>query len=313
MKNRASACTWSRRTVLAGAAGITACAAPDFRRGKFVAAGQPAAVLIYALTPGLLAGWPRRPTPNGLAALPPGAAAMPEIGALTSGGRPADLESLAALRPRLIVDYGDVGDEHATLSARFEARLGAPWLSLDGALIRTPQALIRAGDALDAGPAARRLADAAEDALGRWRRAAPGPSFYYARGADGLETAFAGALGGEVLEDAGWTNLAVGGRDIGRVSREQIAAWDPEAVVTLDRALAGRMAADPFWRHRRNGAARRILWIPDTPFGWIDRPPSINRLLGCLWAAGASADEIGALSRLMFGGSGPKSMPQWIA
>lgn len=293
----------------AGCEGRTAPAGP----GNYLAAGQPAAVLIYALTPDRLAGWPRRPGPDSLAALPPGAAALPEIGALTTGGRPADLEALAALRPALILDYGDTDDEHADLADRFAARLGAPWLSLDGALERTPQALVRAGEALEVPRFGRRLAEAADLALRRWRDGPAGPAFYYARGGDGLETAFSGALATQVLEGAGWTNRAVGGRDIGRVSREQVAAWDPETVVTLDRTLAERMAAEPFWRRRRNGAGRRILWIPDTPFGWIDRPPSINRLLGCLWIAGAPHDPIRALSKLMFQGTGPRRMPQWIA
>lgn len=312
--------TLTRRALTLGAGAIAAgplagCKGPSRSQGQgaVLAAGQPAAVLIYALAPMRLAGWPRRPGPDGLEALPADAAALPEIGALTTGGRPADLESLAALRPRLIVDYGDVGDEHAALADRFAERLGAPWLSLDGTLERTPQALIQAGDALEVSPFGRRLAEAADLALARWRDGPAGPSFYYARGGDGLETAFAGALATQVLEGAGWTNRAVGGRDIGRVSREQIAAWDAEAVVTLDRALAERMAADPFWRQRRNGGARRLLWIPEAPFGWIDRPPSINRLLGCLWTTGAPHDQIRTLSKLMFRGSGPRRMPQWIA
>ena len=303
----------SRRALLAAGAGLASCGAPPISRGKALAAGQPAAVLIYALTPERLAGWPRRPGPEGLAALPAGAAALPEIGALTTGGRPADPEALAALRPALILDYGDTGDEHAALADRFAGRLGAPWLSLDGALDRTPQALIRAGEALEVPRFGRRLAEAADLALRRWQESPAGPSFYYARGGDGLETAFRGALATQVLEGAGWTNRAVGGRDIGRVSREQVAAWDPEAVVTIDRGLAERMAADPFWRRRRGGGRRRILWIPDAPFGWIDRPPSINRLLGCLWTAGAPHDQIRTLSKLMFQGPGPRNMAQWIA
>lgn len=308
-----------RRTLIVGGAATSAAIlsgcgqrGPGPGSGSVLAAGQPAAVLIYALAPDRLAGWPRRPTADGLQALPPGAARIPEVGALTTGGRPADLESLAALRPGLVIDYGDLQDEHAGLATRFEDRLRIRWLSLDGALTRTPQAMTRAGEALGsdrAGP----LAEAASDVLERWRRAPAGPDFYYARGGDGLETAFAGALATQVLEGAGWTNRATGGRDIGRVSREQVAAWDPEAIVTLDLALARRMASDPFWRRRRNGAPRRILRIPDAPFGWIDRPPSINRLLGCLWAAGAPHEDVRALSRLMFQGPGPAAAAEWLA
>jgi iron complex transport system substrate-binding protein len=31
---------------------------------------------------------------------------------------------------------------------------------------------------------------------------------------------------------------------------------------------------------------RRIYLSPNTPFGWIDSPPGINRLIGVRWLAG---------------------------
>ena len=152
----------------------------------------------------------------------------------------------------------------------------------------------------------------------------PAPYPPLVAGGDGLETAFAGALGTEVLEGAGWTNVATGGQDIGRVTREQVAAWDPEAIVTLDAGFATRIAADPLWRQRRDGGRRRLLLLPQAPFGWIDRPPSINRLLGCAWLGGrpfaadptASAQALGDLTQRLYGQASapaPLSLPRWIA
>ncbi|HYC73544.1 hypothetical protein [Brevundimonas sp.] len=315
--------TPGRRSVLLGLGaavaagpGLLACATAARRpAGDVVAAGQPAALLIWAVARERLAGWPRRPDARALASLPPRAAELPETGALASGGRPATPEAIAALKPRLVVDYGDADPEHQGLAARMTARLGVDWRLIDGTLPRMPDALREAGRLLDAPARGEELAEAAAAVIARWRRAPAGPSFYYARGADGLETGFRGALATEVLEGAGWINVAEGSRHIGRVSREQVAAWDPEAIVTLSPEFARAAAHDPVWRRRRDGRRRRVLLLPSTPFGWIDRPPSVNRLLGCAWLADPEAGWMGLtlLSRKLYGlAPAEVPRPQWI-
>ena len=279
-----------------------------------VAAGQPAALLIWAVARERLAGWPRKPGPRALAAQPALAAALPETGALASGGRPASPEAIAALGPRLVIDYGDADPEHQDLAARMQTRLRVDWRLIDGALPRIPEAFREAGRLLDAVPQAEALADAAAEVIERWRRAPVGPAFYYARGHDGLETGFRGALATEVLEGAGWTNVAEGSRHIGRVTREQVAAWDPEAIVTLDPAFARTAADDPVWRQRPGGGRRRLLLLPATPFGWIDRPPSVNRLLGCAWLADPDGADLTGLGRRLYGAAPAEDLqPRWIA
>lgn len=293
-----------------------ACApAPDSARDAVIAAGQPAALLIWAVARERLAGWPTRPDAACLSALPSLAAALPEIGALAGGGRAATPESIAALKSRLIIDYGDTGLEHRELAARMQVRLGAEWRLIDGALSRIPEAFREAGRLLEAPARAKDLADAAAGVIERWRRAPAGPAFYYARGADGLETGFRGALATEVLEGAGWTNVAEGSRDIGRVTLEQVAAWDPETLVTLSPDFARTAARDPVWRWRRDGRRRGLLLLPAVPFGWIDRPPSVNRLLGCAWLADPHAVgmELSLLSRTLYGlAPAEVPRPRWI-
>lgn len=311
--------TETRRSALIGAASamtLAACGPASPRgAGNVVAAGQPAALLIWAVARERLAGWPRKPSPQALAALPSMAADLPELGALGGGGRPANLEAMAALRPPLVIDYGDTDPENQTLGDRMKVRLGVDWRLIDGALTRIPEAICEAADLLDVRSAAAGLADEAEAVLDRWRRAPAGPAFYYARGADGLETGFRGSLATEVLEGAGWTNVAGDSRDIGRIAREQVAAWDPEALVTMSPEFAAAVRQDPVWRTRRNGQRRRLLLLPDHPFGWIDRPPSVNRLLACAWLAnpGAAQMAIAGLTRRLYGMAPVEvALPQWV-
>jgi iron complex transport system substrate-binding protein len=308
-----------RATIALGAAlGVapTACSrAPAGRAGDVIAAGQPAAVLIWATARRRLAGWPRRPDPDCLEGLAAGAAGLPELGSLAGPGRAADLETIAALRPSLVLDYGDTDPQNLAQVERVRQRLGVEMHLLDGALQHIPAAFRQAGGLLDVAARGEDLATVAEGLLARWRAAPAGPAFYYARGADGLETGFRGALATEVLEGARWDNVAQGSSDIGRVTLEQVVAWDPEALVTLNPAFARMARETPAWRRRRDGSLRRILLFPDRPFGWIDRPPSVNRLLGCAWLASPDdgAVTLSVLSRRLYGMAPAEiQRPRWI-
>lgn len=311
--------TTTRRSALVGLGGLAALAGcstpPASTRRDVVAAGQPAALLIWAVARERLAGWPRRPATDCLATLPPIAAALPQLGSLSGTGTAANLEAIAALSPSRVIDYGDLDPEFQAVGERFKARLGVEWTLIDGALRNIPDALRQAASLLNTESAVIPLADRATETLTAWSRPPGGPSFYYARGNDGLETGFQGALATEVLEGGGWTNVATGGTDIGRVTREQVAAWDPEAVVTLSADFAATMRGDLVWGWRRNGRPRRLLLMPDVPFGWIDRPPSVNRLLGCAWMADpeGSGLALGSLTRRLYGMAPVETArPRWI-
>ncbi len=309
----------TRRAMLTGLGGaltLSACQqSVGGRAGDVLAAGQPAALLIWATARARLAGWPRKPSDAALRGLPSTAAALPELGSLAGPGQAANLETLAALRPTLVLDYGDTDAQNQALGQRAGQRLDVPWRLIDGGLTRIPDAFREAGALLGDPARGASLADEAEGVLDRWRQAPAGPGFYYARGGDGLETGFRGALATEVLEGAGWTNVATGSSDIGRVTLEQVAAWDPEALVTLDAGFARAARQDPVWRRRRDGSVRRILLLPDRPFGWIDRPPSVNRLLGCAWLASPDdgAVTLTLLSRRLYGMAPSEVVrPRWI-
>ena len=120
---------------------------------------------------------------------------------------------------------------------------------------------------------------------------------------------------GPVLEGARWTNVAGESRDIGRVTREQVVAWDPEVLVTLNPAFAAATRRDPVWRTRRGGGRRRLLLLPDRPFGWVDRPPSVNRLLACAWLADPAGSPLAlaSLTRRLYGMAPVEvPLPRWI-
>ena len=77
--------------------------------------------------------------PAELVFLSPEAAALQEVGRLTGRDNTANVESVLAQRPDLILDYGSVGATYASLADRMQAQTGLPDLLLDGTLARIPE------------------------------------------------------------------------------------------------------------------------------------------------------------------------------
>jgi iron complex transport system substrate-binding protein len=69
------------------------------------------------------------------------------------------------------------------------------------------------------------------------------------------------------------------------VSVEQVLLWNPDVIVTIDRDFAANVRTDPVWAPIKAVQAGRVHLSPKLPFGWVDFPPSVNRLIGLWWLA----------------------------
>ena len=259
---------------------------------RVFAAGPPASTLLYALAPEDMIGWNRRPRPAELPFLRPAVRDLPELGRLTGRGDTLNLETLIAAKPDLIVDYGTVNDTYRSLADRVQAQTGIPYILIDGRFANAPAALRLLGSILGVPGRGDALAASAEATFAEVDRVlaavpeAKRPHVYLARGPEGLETGSRGSINTEIIERAGAVNVAEGLREKGglvHVSPEQVIAWAPDTVVTLDSAFREGVKALPAWAPVPAVAQGRVFLAPALPFGFIDAPPSINRLVGLTW------------------------------
>jgi iron complex transport system substrate-binding protein len=161
-----------------------------------------------------------------------------------------------------------------------------------GHLAQTPQTLRILGGLLEVQQRADTLAVYAEAVLSRVQKQiakitpAERPTLYIARGPHGLESAVAGSIGSEVVDLVGARNVVgkeAGPHTIVDVSPEQVLAWQPEVILTIDRRFHAAVRTDPVWRQLKAVRAGRVHFVPDLPFSWLDDPPAPNRLIGLLW------------------------------
>jgi iron complex transport system substrate-binding protein len=305
--------TVNRRTILSGLA--TALAVPYAARaageaeraGRVVApakvervfaAGPPAAILLYTFAPELLLGWTRRPAPVECAFLGAGACDKPEVGRLTGRGNTTNLEVLLNLKPDLILDVGTVNDTYISLANRIQTQTGIPYALLDGRFIAIASTFRKLGELTHRTDTGETFARYAEKTIatvtGRIDKIPKDnrPRVYYARGPRGLETGLGGSINVETIEFLGAQNVA-GERKGGMatVSPEQVLAWNPDVIITIEPAVAAALHSDALWAPIKAVKTGRIYLSPKLPFGWVDFPPSVNRLIGLWWLAKALYPE----------------------
>jgi iron complex transport system substrate-binding protein len=256
-------------------------------------AGPPAMVFLYVLAPETLLGWTREFRGDEAAYVAEPYRDLPVLGRITGRGGDANLEVVLAAKPDLIFDFGSVAPTYVSLADRVQVQTGIPYVLIDGRFANTAPALRLMGEILDVEERAERLAAYTEatfadiDALLAKIPQEDRPQVYLARGPEGLETGVRGSINTEIIERVGAVNVAdaPGQRGIVNVSVEQVLLWNPEVVVTWDDRFYTRVWDDPFWQGTDAVQSRRVYLSPSEPFGWIDRPPSINRLLGMRWLA----------------------------
>ena len=124
-----------------------------------------------------------------------------------------------------------------------QEQTGVPYVLLDGRLNDSPAQLRQAGHILGQAERGQQLALRAQAILDSAHQAArpraKGLKAYLARGNDGLETGMGQSIHTEVLRLCGLTVMGDEKTDnrLGRISYEQLLAWDPDILFAQDDAF----------------------------------------------------------------------------
>jgi len=260
---------------------------------RVLAAGGPAAVFSYAIAPPSLLGWPRALRPNEKPYLHPSVRDLPGTGLLTGRGGEVNLEIILRLRPDLIVDIGSTAPVYVDLANRIQKATGIPVALLSGRFEDSAKTFLGLSRLMGQTTRGKKLAEQTTSLLDKARTLTEEmslgnrPLVYLARGVDGLETASPGSINSEIIEYAGGLNvltaLGPAPRSIVRVSMETLYRLNPQVIVTGDELFYRQLPTNPLWADLQAVKAKQVYLSPIVPFGWIDRPPSVNRLIGLRW------------------------------
>jgi len=261
---------------------------------KVYGTSPPATLMVYAMDPGLVAGLNMPVTSADTPYLDPRFVAQPVIGGWFGQGRTTNLETLLALEPDIIlVWYWTFSAMDEKMASTLE-RLGIPvvYMALEK-LADYPKAFAFLGDLFHLEDRARSLGRYAQtviDDADRVRAGIPEKSrvsVYYAEDASGLSTECHTSIHAQLIQLSGGENVhrCAQRTRMGKqkVSMEQVLGYDPQVIVSHEKAFFAHMAGAPKWQNIRAVQNGRVYRIPTRPFNWFDRPPSFMRLLGLKW------------------------------
>jgi len=112
---------------------------------------------------------------------------------------------------------------------------------------------------------------------------------YYAEGPQGLNTEPPSSWHTQLINICGGINVAnvslQTGEGMTPVSLEQVLLWDPDVIITDNEVFYKNVYTDPNWQTLKAVKNKEIYLAPSDPFGWFDRPPGINLIIGIPWTA----------------------------
>lgn len=290
---------------------------------RVLGASPPVTYMLYTLDPGLVAGLNNSPDDDLRKFLRPETMKLPVVGGFGGQGKNFNAEVLIALKPDLVLAWAP---RSATLNPRVEQILtssGIPYayVKLDK-MSDYPAAYEFLGSLLGRKERGKKLAAYFRRELKKLELfSARIPekkrvSVYFAEEMDGLTTVSSNSVHGEAVALAGGRNVhhkeSEGGRVKDRISIEQVLSYNPEVIIAQDESFYSGIYKDPRWAGIRAVRNHRVYLIPDTPFDWMDRPPSFLRLMGAKWLAGVLypqsakvhiASETRSFYQLFFGAS----------
>ncbi len=207
-------------------------------------------------------------------------------------------EEILAAKPDVIISMGNVDEKWIASADESQERLKVPVLMVDGALDNLDKTYEFLGDLLGEEERAKELAEYCKKTIENSKeRASKIPedqrvTVYYGDGKEGLTTNVAGSLHTQAIDIVGAKNAAqvevakpTGGVD---VSMEQVLNWNPQKIIANQGRDGGKGAydvitTDPKWSTVEAVKNGEVYQIPNAPFNWFDRPPSINRIIGVRW------------------------------
>jgi iron complex transport system substrate-binding protein len=259
-------------------------------------------IFLYTLAPETLVGTPINFSPAVKRFLLPEMADLPNLGGQQSGAR-LNPEAVISAGTQLFLSMtssipgkGDAADADA-----LQAQINAPVYVMNGSIEMFAENYRVFGKILGRGERAEELANYCDNVLSDVTakvsrvQADKRIRLYYAQGHDCLATEPEDSMHAEVFKYANARNVA----DVGntavfgmtQVSMEQLLRWNPE-IIAAQAVCYPKIMSDPDWSAISAVKNGRVYLIPDLPFSWVDRPPSVNRFLGIQWAANLLYPEL---------------------
>lgn len=257
---------------------------------KIAPSGYVAQIMLYSVAPDKIAGWGQKPKEKQLKYISEKYAKLPEFGAFYGKNANLNMEELVKAAPQLVIDLGEPKDDIKEGMDTIQKQTNIPTIFVDAKLENLPKAYTTLGEVLGEQEQAKLLSDycqkALDDAKNNVAKVTTKPKVFYADGDNGLTTIGVGSMHSQAIEMIGADNVAKlekGKKSGSEVSMEQLMNWNPDVIIASNKKVYELITTDSAWSELKAVKDKKVYQTPTQPYGWIGRPPSVNRILGMQW------------------------------
>jgi iron complex transport system substrate-binding protein len=251
------------------------------------------AMIVYAIAPEIAVNYVFELSNEGKQYIPSG---YYEGKLYTSGS----VEEIIKLNPDIVLMSDEISPSVIDKADKLQAQIKIPVVLLEMNMFGYKKNLTFLGDLLSKKQKADELIDFVKNYLDQIQerdKHIPEKErikVYYAEGPDGLSTDPSGSKHSQILDFIGAVNVAkvgiIQGKGLSVVSMEQVMVWEPSVILTWTGGAESLVTyrfvlTDPLWAKIKAVKNHQVYQIPWLPFGWFDRPPGTNRILGTIWTA----------------------------
>ena len=228
---------------------------------------------------------------------------LPNLGAWSTATPTANIEELVNAGIDVILVTQLMTEKVKQMAENIQSQTGIPTVLINTAYDGLADSYILLGELFNDPERGQMLSDYLRGEIAEIRdNAAKVPesekvTFLYSEGADGLETDPEGSFHTETFTLIGMINVADVAENTtngfvgqSQISLEQIINWNPQYIIrnfsgtgTSDNVKASDILANPDWAGIRAVQDGHVYQTPALPYNWIDRPPSVIKVLGAKW------------------------------
>ncbi len=204
-----------------------------------------------------------------------------------------NLEAVMSANPQVVID---IGEAKATVNEDMQGvqdKTGIPSIFINMELDTMAEAYRTLGKVVGEEEQAEKLAKYVENTLAEAKeKSASIPEeskvkVYYGQGNAGLTAVVRGTVHSDVIDAVGAINVADSQENIrggaSDISMEQLMLWQPDAVLLAPGSIYDDVDSRAEWQEINAIKNKKYYEIPEGPYNWMGRPPSVNRIIGIKW------------------------------
>lgn len=266
---------------------------------RIAPSGPLAQIVLYTLCPEKMVGWASEFSEKQQQYIDGKYARLPVFGNFY--GDTLNLESVMSAEPQIVLDIGEKKSTTKEDMDTIQEKTGIPTVFVEMEMDSMTDAYETLGKIVGEEERAQQFIAYIENMLEETQSGLQSipenkrKTVYYGQD-EGLTAIAAGTVHDEVIAYAGGVNVASAEKTshggISEISMEQLLLWNPEVILLAPESIYESVSQKEEWQELEAVKSGHYYEIPEGPYNWMERPPSVNRIIGVKWLCNLLYPEV---------------------